>query len=162
MKRIALSIIVLLAAAPAFAQGPATRDAAFLAGHWRGAQGAMTFEEIWLAPEGGVMTGMARGVNEGALAVLEYIVIADSPAGAFMRFAHFNADYTTWEGDGGAIALRFVEAREGDVVFRNDDPAAEVQSVRYLLTGEDSMQADVELLEDGRLGGFSLSFKRVD
>lgn len=152
----------MLAAAPAFAQGPTAKDAAFLAGHWRGEQDGLMFEEVWLAPEGDVMTGMARGVNEGRLAVLEYIIIADMNIGTFMRFQHFNLDYTSPEMNEGAITLRFVEAKEGDVLFRNDDPKEEVQSVRYFLTGEDSMQADVVLLEDGEPGGFSLSFSKVD
>lgn len=162
MKLAAALTAAMLAAAPAAAQGPTIKDAAFLAGHWRGEQGGMMFEEVWLAPEGDVMTGMARGVNKGALAVLEYIIIADTHVGTYMSFEHFNPDYTTWEADAGAIRLRFTEAKQGDVLFESEDPDSEVQSVRYFLTGADSMQADVVLLEDGERGGFSLSFERID
>jgi len=161
MKSFAALLAALLAASPALAEWPMIKDAAFLEGHWRGEQDGMMFEEVWLAPEGGVMTGMARGVNKGRLAVLEYIIIADMNVGTFMRFQHFNADYTTWEMDEGAITLRLVEAKEGDALFRNDDPKEEVQSVHYYLTGKDMLQADIVLLEDGAPGGFSLTFRKI-
>ncbi len=162
MKSFAALFAALLAASPAMAQWPMIKDAAFLEGHWRGEQDGMVFEEVWLAPEGGVMTGMMRGVNGERLAVLEYVIIADMNIGTFMRFEHFNADYTTWEMDEGAITLRLVEAKEGDVLFRNDDPAEEVQSIHYYLTDADTLQADIVLLQDGEPGGFSLTFERVD
>lgn len=162
MNRLAILVAALLAAAPAFAQGPTTRDAAFLEGHWRGAQDGLSFEEVWFAPEGDVMTGMARGVNKGRLAVLEYVIIADMNIGTYMRFQHFNADYTSPEMNDGAITLRLVEAKDGDILFRNEDPKEEVQSIRYFLTAENTLQADIALLQDGEPGGFSLTFEKVD
>ncbi|MEQ8935278.1 MAG: DUF6265 family protein [Amphiplicatus sp.] len=152
----------MVAVPPAMAQRPMSEDAAFLEGHWRGEQDGLVFEEVWLAPGGGVMTGMARGVNADRLAVLEYIIIADMNIGTFMRFQHFNLDYTSPEMNEGAITLRLVEAKEGDVLFRNDDPAEEVQSIHYYLTDADTLQADIALLQDDESGGFSLTFERVD
>lgn len=155
--RVFACFAALLAAPVAAAQSLA--DLAFLEGEWRGRQDALAFEEIWSAPGGGVITGMARGERDGALAVLEYIVIAEEDAGVMMRFKHFNADYTTWETEG-PVVLRFVEAKENDALFRADDPMAEVQSARYWMPTPTTLQADIALLRDGKPGGFTLLFAR--
>jgi len=131
-------------------------DVAFLQGAWRGGDG-FVFEEIWSAPAGGVMTGMARGYDAQALRVLEYIIIAETGDGLEMRFKHFNADYSTWE-DGGPVTLRLTEARAEDVTFSADPPSETVSSVRYWKPAPDRLQADVVVVEDGEEGGFSLSF----
>lgn len=145
---------------PAAAEDPRLSDFAFMEGTWRGDNDGLHFEEIWSSPAAGVMAGMARGHRDGRIAVLEYILVTEEAEGVFMRFKHFNTDYSTWETDG-AIELRFVAAKDGDALFRNDDPDAEVQAVRYRLTGEGEMEAAVELYEDGERGGFKLSFRKA-
>ena len=157
----------LMGAAPAPAdqqtdvQPAVLTDMAFLAGHWRGEEG-LVFEEIWSAPEGGVMTGMARGVADGQLRVLEYIVVAEEEGGLVMRFKHFNADYSTWEEDGAVIELWLTEKDENDVTFSADPPSQTVKSVRYWKPAEDRLQADVVLVHENGEDGFTLKFERVD
>ena len=135
-------------------------DVAFLEGHWRGGEDFI-FEETWSAPEGGVMTAMARGVSGGALRVLEYIVVAQEDAGLVMRFKHFNADYSTWEEDGKFVSLPLTAWSENDATFSIDPPSLTVKSIRYWKPSEKTLQADVVLVEDGEEGGFTLSFERV-
>ena len=66
-----------LASCAAKAETPySLNDLAFLEGHWRGGEDFI-FEETWTAAEGGVMTGMARGVSSGELRVLEFIVASE-------------------------------------------------------------------------------------
>ena len=140
-------------------------DLAFLEGHWRGSRDGLVFEEIWSAPEGGVMTAMARGVSAGEdpgkLRVLEYVVVSEEAAGVVMRFKHFNADYSTWE-TGGPVTLTLSAAAENDVAFSAEPPSESVKSVRYWMPDADTMQADIMLDQDGKEGGFTLVFKRVE
>ncbi|GJL93682.1 MAG: hypothetical protein DHS20C05_00870 [Hyphococcus sp.] len=141
---------------------PATLEAmAFLEGHWRGGDD-FVFEETWSAPEGGVITAMARGVSGGSLRVLEYVVVAQEEDGLVMRFKHFNADYSTWEDDGKFVSLPLTAWSDNDVTFSADPPSLTVKSIRYWMPTENSLQADVVLIEDGEEGGFSLNFERVE
>lgn len=146
---------------PAAAETPySLDDLAFLEGHWRGGDD-FVFEEIWNGAEGGVMTGMARGVSNGQLAVLEYIVASEEEDAVVMRFKHFNRDYSTWE-ESDPIVLLLTDAEKNDVTFSADPPSQEVKSVRYFLTDENTLQADVVLIENGEEGGFTLVFERAE
>ncbi len=157
---LALAFFAALSGA-ASAEAPGSlADLAFLEGHWRGGEDFI-FEETWNAAEGGVMTGMARGVSAGELKVLEYIVVSEEEDTLVMRFKHFNRDYSTWE-EGGPIVLMLTDAKENDVTFSADPPSQDVKSVRYFLTGENTLQADVVLVENGEEGGFSLTFERTN
>lgn len=163
MKTVFSSLAALGCAlsSPAFAeQAFSLENVAFLEGAWRGGEG-FVFEEIWTAPGGGVMTGMARGAEGDALRVLEYIVIAETDDGLVMRFKHFNADYSTWEEDG-PVMLTLTRAAPDDVTFTADPPSNAVSAIRYWKPTPDTLQADVVLVEDGEEGGFSLSFSRAD
>lgn len=164
----ALAFFAAAAFAPQAAFAEDLDDLAFLEGRWRGGDNGFVFEEIWSGPGGGVMTGMARGVNNGSLAVLEYIVIEETSAGPVMRFKHFNPDYSNWPGEEGeaiTLPLKDLAKKDGEAraaLFETAIPGAEVKSVRYALTGDGALIADVILVEDGKEGGFTLNFKKVD
>ncbi len=159
--RVFAFLVSILTAAPAFAE-PKLEDLAFLEGHWRGGED-FVFEEIWSAPEGGVMTGMARGVSSGALRVLEYIVIAEEDDGAIvMRFKHFNADYSTWAGEDEPLTLILKDLDSADATFAADPPTHTVKSIRYWMPEDNTLRVDVAQIENGEEGGFSLVFKRMD
>lgn len=148
-------------AIPAFAEEFTLADVAFLEGAWRGGD-AFVFEETWSAPGGGVMTGMARGYEGDALRVLEYIVIAQSDDAVVMRFKHFNADYTTWDGEEkNPIHLTLTKAADNDVTFTADPPSHDVKSIRYWSPTADTLQADIVLFENNEEGGFTLKFERT-
>lgn len=137
-------------------------DAAFLEGHWRGGSESFVFEEIWSPAEGGVMTGMARGVAGGTLRVLEYIIIAEEKDGLVMRFKHYNADFSTWEGEETPLTLSLEKVDGFDATFTADPPSHTVKSIRYWMRDEDTLQVDVQQIENGEEGGFSLTFEKVD
>ena len=150
-----------LASGAAMAETPySLDDLAFLEGHWRGGEDFI-FEEIWNGAEGGVMTGMARGVSSGELKVLEYIVVSEEEDAVVMRFKHFNRDYSTWE-DGGPVTLLLTDAKENDVTFSADPPSETVKSIRYWMPNDATLQADIVLVENGEEGGFTLVFNRAD
>lgn len=159
MRMLAL-LACVLAASPALAE-PVLSDLAFLEGDWRGESDGLHFDETWSSPTAGVMTGMARGYREGQVSVLEYIVVEEKDGAVLMRFMHFRPDYTTWETEG-PVVLRLTQAKRDDALFQNDNPKAEVQSVRYLLQSDGALRADIALLADGKPGGFSLTFDKAD
>lgn len=134
---------------------------AFLEGQWRGDNGGLIFEETWNAPSGGVVTAMARGVREGELAVLEYIVVTNTDKGPVMRFKHFHADYTNWDGEDEPITLYLGRQLENDVSFVSEDGESVVQRLRYFINEADQLQADISLLREGVMDQFSLVFDRV-
>ena len=154
-------LVAVLIAPPVFAE-PSIDDLSFLEGHWRGGDENFAFEETWSAPEGGVMTGMARGVAGGKLRVLEYIVVSEETAGLVMRFKHFNADYSVWDGEDEPLTLTLSDVDGTDAIFVSDPPTHTVKSIRYWMPDEATLRVDVEQIEDGEEGGFSLVFNRVD
>ena len=159
---IAVFLAALLSFAAARAETAASLDdLSFLSGHWRGGAGEMTFEEIWSAPGGGVMTGMARGHTGQRLNVLEYIVVSEEDGRLLMRFKHFNADYSTWETDG-PLELVLTRIATDDAIFEATRDDAEVASIRYWKPTEETLQADVVLIENGEEGGFTLNFSKAE
>lgn len=138
-------------------------DLSFLQGHWRGDDDGFAFEEIWTGPEGGVMTAMARGVRDGELAVLEYILLTEEDDGSIvMRFKHFNTDYSNWEGEDEApIILHLADLAERNALFKAPQEDAEVNAIRYRINDAGQMLIEVALIQDGEKGGFTLTFDKV-
>ena len=93
--RLAAVALVLL---PASVSAADLDRLAFMAGHWVGA-GGEAYEEVWLEPRGGTMTGSFRWVFEDGRQVLEYLVIEATGDEVLFRFKHFNTDYVPWEKD---------------------------------------------------------------
>ena len=133
----------------------------FLQGNWQGNNDGLIFEEQWNAPAGGVMTAMVRGVRNGELAVLEYIVLAQTNNGVAMHFKHFRSDYSNWDGEEKPITLFLTSVKDNDIEFTNQDRSAIVQRIRYFMTAPDQLQADIDLLREGVVDKFSLTFNRV-
>lgn len=156
--RILACLTALLLAGAAEAKEPSLADLSFLEGRWRGGDERFSFEESWLPAEGGVMTGMARGVGDGALHVLEYIVVSEEDGGVFMRFHHYRADMSTWEEK--PILLRLEKIGDGLAEFRAGETDT-VPLIRYFVTEDGGLQAEVETYEDGERDSFSLTFSRI-
>lgn len=160
VKLLSLSLSVLLAAPTALAE-QTIEDLAFLEGHWRGGED-FVFEEIWSAPEGGVMTAMARGVSDDTVRVLEYVIVAEEDGALVMRFKHFNTNYSTWEEDEAPLTLTLTQIQSEDATFTADPPSHTVTSIRYWKPDSETLQVDVAQIENGEEGGFTLVFNRVD
>jgi len=159
--RILAIFLTLFAATPALAN-PELDDLRFLEGHWRGGEG-FVFEELWSAPEGGVMTGMARGVSSDTVRVLEYIIISQEEDGnVVMRFKHFNADFTHWDGEETPLTFTLEKIDGADATFTAEPPSHTVKSIRYWMPDHDTLQVDVVQIEAGEKGGFTLVFNRMN
>lgn len=119
MTRIALIGVAWMSLC-ASASAQDIEDLAWLEGVWRDPENGR-FEEIWSAPAGGVTTAMFRMTNGDQLVVLEYVLVSQESDGIFYRFNHFNAGYSTWEGDGPPIELRLVESGPGRAIFQRTE-----------------------------------------
>lgn len=126
----------------------------WMEGHWvTDSSGGLT-EEIWMAPTGGSMVGSFRWVVPEQMHVLEFLVIEESADGVFLRFKHFDPDYSTWEEDA-ANTYRLEDVEPGRAVFVNVDWNGRVpqrmiytrlDSNRLLFRGE-SPDSDVDPVE---------------
>ena len=88
--------------------------------------------------------------------------IPEEAGSLVMRFKHYNGDFSTWEKDQGPVTLTLTKSAENDVTFTADPPSHTVQSIRYWMPDAQTLQADIEQVEDGKKGGFSLTFARVE
>lgn len=71
------------------------KDLAWLSGHWFSDDKA--YEEVWIAPKAGTMSGSFRWVFGNGRQILEYLVIEEKHGQIFLRFKHFETDYVPWE-----------------------------------------------------------------
>lgn len=77
---------------------PATiEDMKWLAGTWRGKGMGGEVEEIWSEPQGGVMMGMFRFMQEGKLQMLEMMTLSEKDGVISLKVKHFSPDLVAWE-----------------------------------------------------------------
>ncbi len=123
---------------PALAQDASVDDLAWMAGHWRAADGANVSEEGWFGPAGGLMLGLGRTVEDGAAVSFEYMRIEDGA----------DAPVFVAQPNGGApVRFALADAGETFAVFenpQNDYP----QRVRYVRSG-DTLSATISDLSGG-------------
>jgi hypothetical protein len=99
--------------------GPAATlaDMAWLIGHWKGSGLGGVSEEMWSAPEGGVMMGMYRLVIGGKPSFYEFMHLAEDRGSLVMKLKHFNADLTAWEEKDRFVTFRLVKLGLNEVYF---------------------------------------------
>lgn len=77
---------------------PATiEDMKWLAGTWRGKGMGGEVEEIWSEPQGGVMMGMFRFMQDGKLQMLEMMTLSEKDGVISLKVKHFSPDLVAWE-----------------------------------------------------------------
>lgn len=104
----ALILALIAQPAPSVMAEP---DFSWLAGHWRSEASGRVSEEIWMEPEGGLMTGMGRSLRDGRATGFEFAYITTGEDAAY--FAQ----------PGGRPATRFalVSHQGSRAVFENPD-----------------------------------------
>lgn len=103
MRRLLLALVLAL---PVFAEAKID-DLAFMAGHWTG-EG---IDEVWLAPQSGLMTGMNRTVKNSR-ASFEFFRIAATKEGII---------YFTQPNGQPATPFTLTESSKGRAVFSNPE-----------------------------------------
>lgn len=103
MRRLLFTLILTL---PLFADAKID-DLAFMSGHWSGDG----IDEVWLAPNANLMTGMNRTVKNGR-ASFEFFRIAATDEGII---------YFTQPGGRPALPFKLTESTKNRVVFSNPE-----------------------------------------
>lgn len=125
---------------PGDAQAASLTDLEFLKGSWTSDRGGFVIEESWTDAQAGVVLGMSRGAQNGAVRFLRFAVVEQAGDTIVMRFKRYNADYTSWETDEPTI-MRLIESKHNQVVFAAVDPASDV--IRIVYRARDDGAVDV-------------------
>ncbi len=100
---------------------------AWMTGHWEMRGEARHVEEVWLAPEGGVLLGMGRTVRDGKAVAFEFLRIEERGGEVFYVASPQGAPPTDF---------RLVTAEGTRAVFEN--PAHDFpQRIEYRLDGKE-------------------------
>jgi hypothetical protein len=148
--------------APAPAATPALAPFAALAGSWRAPAGTSVFEESWLPPAGGNMTGSLRSVRaDGSATLFELITLTDEPEGVRMRLRHFDRELNPWASEAAGPIVLLAGPPQGDVFeFLSEDPDPDaVRSIRYDLSRPDRMVVTIAF--GGSRPPIELTFDRI-
>ena len=155
MKKIAALIITLIFTLPAAAQSKPVKlaDLGWLAGCWEASKPDKGFmlSEQWMKPNGGMMVGMGRTIQDGRAADYEFMRIEQT--GDSLRFfakPKANPDETPFD------MIRFSES---EVAFENpkhDFP----QRVIYRRDGT-NLTARIEGTKDGKTRGIDFPYSRA-
>ena len=124
----ALALSSLLAAIPAKAATLA--DLAFLKGSWTSNRSGFIIEESWTDAQAGVVLGMSRGTQNGAVRFLRFAVVEQIGDTVVMRFKRYHPDYSSWEAAGPSV-MRLVQADTVAAVFEATDPKSDVSRITY-------------------------------
>lgn len=146
--RLVLTILLLLAAVPASAQGnpePAagTDDplaaVAWLAGHWVGEGLGGWNETLWSPPRAGAMMGVFRHVRDGEIAFYEILTLTMEGGTLVKSLKHFGPDLVGWEERDRSQRFPLIRV-ESDAVF--------FEGMTYRRTGADRVEITVMLGPD--------------
>ena len=76
---------------------PSFRTFAWLEGRWRGDWGPRIAEQVWTAPQAGMMLGDFRLIENDKVLVLEFFTLVENPGGIKFYFRHFTPELVPWE-----------------------------------------------------------------
>jgi hypothetical protein len=152
---VAFAVAALLspaAATPAAESPVALEQLAFLTGCWRATHGETVIEELWLPPAGGVMLGVSRSVDGGALDIFEFLRL-EQRDGAWHYVAQPRGVPPTW--------FKLTSVTDHEAVF--EDPAHDFpQKIRYRRDGVDELHAEISGPgRDGKEKTFPFHYRRA-
>ncbi|MBB5518481.1 DUF6265 family protein [Amphiplicatus metriothermophilus] len=93
----------------------------FMTGQWRGTGEAAGAEEWWSPAAAGTKVAAFRWTQGERFIVAELVIISAEEDGIYLRFKHFNADYSVWEEDA-PLAYHLVSADGERAEFRLIEP----------------------------------------
>ncbi|MEL7484418.1 MAG: DUF6265 family protein [Planctomycetota bacterium] len=142
-------------------------DLGFLAGIWRGAAGPIIYEETWLPPRAGNLTGVFRMIAPGdngeqAVSVVEIMTITEARDSNDLvyRLRHFNASLVPWASEAdGPIEAIVTLGGEQRVRFEPINVEWGIRSFEYAVEG-DVLTATVTPTDEARQP-VELTFRRI-
>ncbi len=142
---------------------PVIGDFAPMAGHWRTEAQGRVYEEVWLPPRNGQMTGAMRSFDaDGKLLLLELLTIAEIEGGVEYRLRHFDAEMTPWESEAESpLIMRGSRFVDGRVLFDEVEGADTLAGAIIDLGTPDRMSFVLSFSKDTGGGAFRLTFERI-
>jgi len=152
MKRVILSVAMVVSASGAGAQTVSIKDVAWLQGCWEMREGDRVVEERWMPPRAGSMLGIGRTTRGDKLIEHEFVVLTERD-GRLAYEAHPSGQATA------TFLSKPITGRE--VVF--EDPAHDFpQRVGYRSTGPGQLLAWVEGTSGGRARRVEFAYRTVN
>lgn len=155
---ITLMATILLAGTVLRAQdeSPARRcqwqDCKLLVGAWRGEMDGLTFEELWSAPDGGIMVGAGKAYKGDKAFFFEYLRVTREGEGA---------TYAAQPMGRGATAFPMIESGPRHLVFENPEHDFP-RRLHYELTGDGkTLSATLTGVEDGHDKKTVITMQRI-
>ena len=136
MRSMLLGLALVLASAPAIAEGPPAKvtDLAWMTGYYKGDFGAGgTLEENWSQPSGSSIAALIRISDADATTVIELIVIEEEGDSLTLRLKQWEPGMKP-RGDGFEV-MELVEVGDQSVLFRNIGGGA-IERLGYSLAGD--------------------------
>lgn len=142
-------------------QRATAEDLAFLAGSWRGEAEGMVFEETWLPPAAGNLTGVFRLVAGGSVEIVEILTLTEEGGGVTYRLRHFDTALVPWKSEAnGPMQSLSVALIDSDSVRFEFDDATGVDAITYDRNA-DTLTARVLFPEGSGREPFELVFTQM-
>ena len=144
-------------------RAPTIEDFTPMAGHWRTEAQGRVYEEVWLPPMHGQMTGALRCFDaQGELLLLELITLREIEGGVEYRLRHFDGEMSPWESEAESpMILRARRHVNGRTLF-DEVEGVDSLSGAIIDLGEPDRVSFVLSLNDDRGGrALRLTFERV-
>ena len=93
------------------------QDMIRLNGTWHGTGLGGTVEEIYSAPQDGVMMGSFRFFDKGKTVFYEFITVAEAKDTLIVKLKHFNPDLSGWEEKDKTVDFKFVKREKNRMYF---------------------------------------------
>lgn len=125
-----------------------TNHFSWLTGHWTGDGFGGISDEVWSAPNDGVMIGMYRNIQNGKASFYEFITL-DSTG---MKLKHFNPDMTAWEDKTGFVHFELLETSPEKLIFKG---------LVFERKSENEMEISLKMNQNGTITTEVFHMKRV-
>ncbi len=161
MHRLYAAIVGAATVSAQSAGAAALGDLAFMAGYWRGEDGAVVYEDIWMPPRAGTMVGAWRITRDGALSNTEHFLIWEADGEIFIRVSFSSAPYGPLDQSSAVLGPAVVG--ENAVTFRHPDPApGDLARFSYRRAGPETLETEVAFpKDDGGESVRTLRFSRA-
>ena len=94
---------------------PKLSDFTWLEGRWRADWGPRVAEQVWTAPQAGMMLGDFRVIENDKVLVIELFTLVEKPAAINLYVRHFTPELVPWEkSDATLLNLATAEAKKFD------------------------------------------------
>jgi len=135
-------------------------DLRWLEGTWRGEWGPRVAQQVWMAPQAGVMTGAFSLMETDKVLVIELFTIMQMPGGVGINIRHFTPELNAWEkGDPTRLTLASFDNKNFEF-----DNAVDGKPKKYTFsrTDADTYVSRAEIVPDtGEAQVIEITYHRV-